>query len=80
MMNAATLDLRGVRVLPQILKLLAPGTEPAGIDPRVLDLRERLETVGNWVGVRSAPSRRRRAARPTAIRSRSRRWTRGGRG
>ena len=43
MMNAATLDLRGVRVLPQILKLLAPGTEPAGIDPRVLDLRERLE-------------------------------------
>lgn len=41
MRDAATQDLRGVEVVP--LLLAAMGEPPADIDPRVLDLRERLE-------------------------------------
>lgn len=41
MADAATADLRGVEVLPVVLELMS--TPPEAIDPRVLDLRERLE-------------------------------------
>ncbi|HZP31387.1 MAG TPA: penicillin acylase family protein, partial [Acidimicrobiia bacterium] len=54
MMNAATLDLRAVAVLPRLLAVLAPGTEPADLDPRALDLRERLEI---WAGEATGPHR-----------------------
>lgn len=41
MIDAATVDLRGSEVLPLALELMA--TPPDGSDPRLLDLRERLE-------------------------------------
>lgn len=41
MADAATADLRGVEVLPVVLELMS--SPPDAIDPRVLDLRERLE-------------------------------------
>ena len=41
MRDGATQDLRGVEVLPLLLEVM--GEAPAGIDARVLDLRERLE-------------------------------------
>ncbi|MCZ7526881.1 MAG: penicillin acylase family protein [Acidimicrobiia bacterium] len=41
-MDAATVDLRGQEVLPLVLEVM--GTDaPAGVDPRLLDVRERLE-------------------------------------
>jgi acyl-homoserine lactone acylase PvdQ len=40
--DAATADLRGEEILPDLLAILK-GTPPAGSDPRVLDMRETLE-------------------------------------
>ena len=41
MRDAGTQDLRGVEMVPRLLAVM--GDPPADIDPRVLDLRERLE-------------------------------------
>lgn len=41
MRDAGTQDLRGVEMVPRLLAVM--GDPPAGIDPRALDLRERLE-------------------------------------
>lgn len=57
MQDAATADLRGEAVLPLLLQVLTD--PPAGIDPRALDLRERLEL---W----ATAGAHRRAKRPDA--------------
>ena len=41
---------RASQVLPRLLALLTPGSEPADLDPRALDLRERLEIWSKEAG------------------------------
>ena len=42
MADAGTADLRGEAVLPLLLEVLASGSPPVGLDPRVTEMRDRL--------------------------------------